>query len=1319
MNDKNTLKMLWHTVRQALSLLLISVFLIACSQGSNPQNGSISGDKLSAPLPKALTVDSLADATLVVDVIIDGDNDNPMRVENLVVDTTNGTYTGTISGFPTGTFTIILVYSINDPLQGIVEVIRTSSITVDIVANEETPADFSSATAIYTDTDGDTISNLDELEAGTDISIMHYRITGQIIGLTGSGLVLQNILQETSHEQGTDNLSVDSSDTDAGTDADTTGSFTFSKALTSGSSYDVTIQTPPSEPNQTCTVFNGNGTIDNASVSNITITCTTQTYNIGGIITGLTSSGLVLKNNNESLNITGVGDYTFNTPVADGGGYNVTVATQPTNPSQFCSVSYGNETADNVVNGVNVTDVNVTCASDAYSVSGSVSGYDGNGLTLQNNSDVLIITQNGNFTFNNLVANGASFNITAESQSQNCNVSNDSGTIDNAPTTSVVVSCISAPVVSNVSILGAIGGSVFVGYQLTGTYTLTDADNNAKDNSLYRWYRDNIAIVGATAITYTLTANDSAKSIAFEVTPVATAGSLTGNAVRSNPPLFVKNSAPVATRLSITDDNGGSIVVGVTLTGIYDYFDADEDEQGTSTFRWLRAGVAIAGETLRNYTVVAADINQSITFEVTPVASRGLAQGAAVTSSVITIENSAPVFTSGNTVNVVENTVITGYIATATDAEADTVTFSVSGGADGALFVIDGTSGSLSFNTAPDFENPKDTTPDNRYVIEISATDGTGIVLQTVTIIVDDVLEILEIAASSAGIKTIRFDWTNYAGATTYKLLVNADGNSGFSVLQDNLTGTSTTIELPVHMTDWVNASYLLEAHNATGKLVTSTAIDITSLMIASIGYVKSSNSDVSDQFGSEVSLSADGQTLAVSALGEGSNVTGVNEVGQGVNTALRAGAVYVFARIDGVWVQQAYVKASNTEGNDGFGISVSLSADGNTLAVGAYGEDSSATGVATDNASQLDNTSVNSGAVYVFTRDMSKSWGQTAYIKASNTGNGDQFGTTVSISADGRTLAVGALTERSSALDIDGDQSNNSSSNAGAVYVFVQNGSGTWGQQAYVKASNTAGGANFGFNVSLSADGNTLAVGARNESGFAKGISNDGSGEAIPSYASNSGAVYVYTRSGSVWSQQAYVKSSNSDAFDNFGTAVSLSVDGNTMAVGATGEDGGSTGLNGDLNDNSRTGSGAVYLFARNGAGIWAEQAYVKPSNTGVKFFGGEICLSSNGYYLVVGAIDSITAIGVGGDQLDSTATNSGSAYLMRRSMTGDWENTQVYIKASNTEKDDRFGFSVSLSSDGRALAVGAGFEGSGSVGIGGIQSDNSALKSGAVYLY
>jgi cysteine-rich repeat protein len=200
------------------------------------------------------------------------------------------------------------------------------------------------------------------------------------------------------------------------------------------------------------------------------------------------------------------------------------------------------------------------------------------------------------------------------------------------------------------------------------------------------------------------------------------------------------------------------------------------------------------------------------------------------------------------------------------------------------------------------------------------------------------------------------------------------------------------------------------------------------------------------------------------------------------------------------------------------------------------------------------------------------------AYLKASNSGSSDAFGTSFALSADGSTLAVGAIGEASTATGIGGNQNNHTAAGSGAVYAFTRSGT-TWSQQAYIKASNTGSGIGsgdaFGVSVALSADGSTLAVGASGEDSAATGIGGDQADNA----ASNAGAVYVFTRNGTTWSQQAYVKASNTGANDQFGYSVALSADG-TLAVVAINEDSAATGIGGNQANNSATDAGAVYVF-------------------------------------------------------------------------------------------------------------------------------------------
>ncbi len=394
---------------------------------------------------------------------------------------------------------------------------------------------------------------------------------------------------------------------------------------------------------------------------------------------------------------------------------------------------------------------------------------------------------------------------------------------------------------------------------------------------------------------------------------------------------------------------------------------------------------------------------------------------------------------------------------------------------------------------------------------------------------------------------------------------------------------------------------------------------------------------------------------------------------------------------------QQAYLKASNTEEQDDFGRAVSVSGD--TVVVGAPFEASSATGVGGDPS---DNGAGGAGAAYVFVRG-GATWGQQAYLKASNTDEGDEFGWSVALSGD--TLVVGAPMEDSGAVGVDGDQADDGALNSGAAYVFVRTGA-TWTQQAYLKASNAAASDNFGFAVAVSGD--TVVVGALTEDSSASGVNGDENNDD----ELGSGAAYVFVRSGTTWSQQAYLKASNPGANDLFG--VSVAIAGDTVVVGASVEDSSATGVDGDQGDDSAVNSGAAYVFRRTGTS-WAQEAYLKASNTeALDGFG--IAVAISGDTIVVGAhVESSSATGVDGDQADNGASAAGAAYVFERSGTI-WSQ-QAYLKASNTDAVDRFGVAVSISGD--EIAVGALGEASAATGVDGVQGDDSATQAGAAYSF
>ncbi|HEY6619184.1 MAG TPA: hypothetical protein VIY68_06555 [Steroidobacteraceae bacterium] len=251
-----------------------------------------------------------------------------------------------------------------------------------------------------------------------------FTVGGSASGLAGSGLVLQN--------NGGDNLSIA-----------TSGNFNFATGLASGAAFDVTVKTQPLSPTQTCIVTNPTGTIGSANITNVAVACTTNTYSIGGRVTGLTGSGLVLQDNagNDLAVAAASSTFTFSTPIASGASYQVTVKTQPTAPTQTCAVT----AATGTVVSSNITNVVVTCTTTSYTVGGSITGLTASGLVLQNNAadDLTVSATSTSFTFATAVASGAPYSVTVKTQPAGltCAVTSGSGAVGAAPVTNVAVAC--------------------------------------------------------------------------------------------------------------------------------------------------------------------------------------------------------------------------------------------------------------------------------------------------------------------------------------------------------------------------------------------------------------------------------------------------------------------------------------------------------------------------------------------------------------------------------------------------------------------------------------------------------------------------------------------------------------------------------------------------------------------------------------------------------------------------------------------------------------------------------------------------------------
>jgi hypothetical protein len=221
------------------------------------------------------------------------------------------------------------------------------------------------------------------------------------------------------------------------------GGFVF-PAQIDGTSYAVSVLTPPGNPSQTCSVSNGSGTLAGANVTTVQVVCVTDQFSIGGTVSGLAGSGLVLQNNaGDDLPIAADGSFSFATALDDLSGYAVSVQTQPDTPSQSCSVSNGGGT----LAGADITTVQVVCVTDQFSIGGTVSGLAGNGLVLQNNAgDDLPIAADGSFSFATALDDLSGYAVSVLTQpdapSQSCSVSNGGGTLAGADITTVQVVCV-------------------------------------------------------------------------------------------------------------------------------------------------------------------------------------------------------------------------------------------------------------------------------------------------------------------------------------------------------------------------------------------------------------------------------------------------------------------------------------------------------------------------------------------------------------------------------------------------------------------------------------------------------------------------------------------------------------------------------------------------------------------------------------------------------------------------------------------------------------------------------------------------------------
>jgi hypothetical protein len=379
--------------------MAISLLVIACS-GLPKSSGSGSGSGSGGPYTVGVTVSGLAGSGLVL-----ADN-----VTDKLTITANGTFTFAATVAKGASYAVTVQTQPSNPTQ----TCAVSPATASGTATANVAVLVSCTTNPVTATIGGTVSGL----------------------VANTSVILQ--------DNGGDSLTITAN-----------GAFTFKTAVTGADVYAVTVVTQPVNPNQICTLTNGSG-VASANVTNVAVNCVLS-YTIGGTVTGLVGTGLILQNSSDSEKLAispanGNQAFTFKNLVPTGTVYNVIVFAEPTAPTQNCTVTAGTGSGTATAN---VSNVAIVCPAVTYSVGGTVVGLAGippnNGVLtdgsflLQNNlGNTINITENGPFTFATQEALNDQYQISifhaASTQSQGCTLWNYKGVVT-ANVNTVVVDC--------------------------------------------------------------------------------------------------------------------------------------------------------------------------------------------------------------------------------------------------------------------------------------------------------------------------------------------------------------------------------------------------------------------------------------------------------------------------------------------------------------------------------------------------------------------------------------------------------------------------------------------------------------------------------------------------------------------------------------------------------------------------------------------------------------------------------------------------------------------------------------------------------------
>ena len=276
-----------------------------------------------------------------------------------------------------------------------------------------------------------------------------YTVSATVSGLSGSGLALTN--------NGGSNISVSGN-----------GVVTIANGVSASTAYQVAVATQPTNPSQTCSVANGSGSVSANNVSNIMVSCVTNSYMVGGNVSNLLGSGLVISNNGSAnLPVSGV---TYAYTLASGSQFSLAFVTQPSNPSQTC-VFANPSNASGTVGSSNNASVNIVCTANSYAVGGTVAGLSGTGLALSLNGGLSFpVSANGAFSFPSAVLSGATYAVAVVVQptgaNYTCDVAGGTGTVQGGPISNVAVVC--GPISGFAYVANSVAASLSA-YAINGT----------------------------------------------------------------------------------------------------------------------------------------------------------------------------------------------------------------------------------------------------------------------------------------------------------------------------------------------------------------------------------------------------------------------------------------------------------------------------------------------------------------------------------------------------------------------------------------------------------------------------------------------------------------------------------------------------------------------------------------------------------------------------------------------------------------------------------------------------------------------------------